>query len=57
MQPNLLSLASYSLTVGGVISIISAVLALDEERQEQSENKNVQEQLDYLNSEIEKLKK
>ncbi|MFJ7825773.1 hypothetical protein [Psychrobacillus sp. NPDC096623] len=44
-------------TVGEVISTISAVLALEEERQEQSENKNVQEQLDYLYSEIKKLKK
>ena len=44
-------------TVGDVISTISAVLALEEERQEQRENKNVQEQLDYLTNEMEIIKK
>lgn len=44
-------------TVGDVISTISAVLALEEERQEQSESKNVQEQLDYLTTEMKILKK
>ncbi|WP_144512086.1 hypothetical protein [Bacillus sp. FJAT-22090] len=44
-------------TIGDVISTISAVLALEEERQEQSESKNVQEQLDYLTNEIKILKK
>lgn len=44
-------------TVGDVISTMSAVLALEEERQEQSESKNVQEQLDYLTSEMKTLKK
>lgn len=43
-------------TVGDVISTVSAVLALEEERQEQSENKNVQEQLDYLTNEMKILK-
>jgi len=44
-------------TLGDVISTAAAVLALEEERQEQSESKNVQEQLDYLTSEMKILKK
>ena len=44
-------------TVGDVISTIAAVLALEEELQEESNNKNMQKQIDDLTNEVKKLKK
>ena len=50
-------------TLGDVLATMAAVLAIEEERQEQSEkgnngnSKNMQKQLDYLTSEMEKIKK
>ena len=47
-------------TLGDTISTISAILALEAERQEQNDqqtNKNTQKQINYLTSELEKLKK
>ncbi|MGE7921458.1 translation initiation factor 2 [Viridibacillus sp. NPDC093762] len=50
-------------TLGDTISTISAILALEAERQEinndkkdKEDNKNMQKQIDYLTSELEKLK-
>ena len=45
-------------TVGEVISTIAAVLALElqEELQEESNNKNMQKQIDNLTHEVKKLK-
>lgn len=43
-------------TVGEVISTIAAVLALKEELQEESNNKNMQKQIDNLTHEVKKLK-
>ena len=43
-------------TVGEVISTIAAVLALKEVLQEESNNKNMQKQIDYLTHEVKKLK-
>lgn len=43
-------------TVGDVISTIAAVLALEEERQEKIDNKNMQKQIDDLTNEVKKLK-
>ena len=43
-------------TVGEVISTIAAVLALEEELQEESNNKNMQKQIDNLTNEMKKLK-
>jgi len=50
-------------TLGDTISTISAILALEAERQEinndkkdREDNKNMQKQIDYLTSELEKLK-
>lgn len=50
-------------TFGDLLSTISAVLAIEEERQaennksDNSDNKSMQKQIDYLSSELEKLKK
>ncbi len=44
-------------TLGDVISTAAAVLALEEERKEQSDNKNMQKQIDDLTTEFEKIKK
>lgn len=44
-------------TFGDVISTISAVLALEEERKEQMDNNNLQKQIDHLANEVKKLKK
>lgn len=44
-------------TFGDVISTVSAVLALEEERKEQIDNYTLQKQIDYLNNEVKKLKK
>lgn len=47
-------------TLGDTISTISAILALEAEQQEKDEkendNKNMQKQIDYLSTELEKLK-
>lgn len=50
-------------TLGDTISTISALLALEAERQEinndkknKEDNKNMQKQIDYLTTELEKLK-
>ncbi|MEK4485547.1 hypothetical protein MHH81_08060 [Psychrobacillus sp. FSL H8-0484] len=43
-------------TVGDAISTIAAILALEDERQEQSEKADMQKQIDYLTTELEKLK-
>lgn len=50
-------------TLGDVLATMASMLAIEEARQEQSENVNIgnsksmQKQLDYLTSEIEKIKK
>ena len=44
-------------TIGDVISTIAAVLALEEERQEERDNNHMQKQIDDLTAEFEKLKK
>ena len=48
-------------TLGDVISTAAAVLALEEERQEErqakSDNNNMQKQIDDLTNEVKKLKK
>lgn len=44
-------------TLGDAISTAAAVLALEEERQEKSDNKNMQKQIDDLTNEVKKLKK
>ncbi|AMQ06756.1 hypothetical protein [Sporosarcina psychrophila] len=44
-------------TIGDLISTIAAVLALEEARQEEIDNKNMQKQIDYLTNELKKLKK
>jgi len=44
-------------TLGDVISTIAAVQALEEEKQEQISNKNMQQQIDYLTNEVKQLKK
>ena len=56
VQPSLLSSVKYISTVGEVISTIAAVLALEEELQEESNNKNMQKQIDNLTNEMKKLK-
>ena len=43
-------------TIGDIISTVAAVLALEEERQEESDNKNMQKQIDNLTNELKKLK-
>ncbi|WP_342600985.1 hypothetical protein MHB48_08210 [Psychrobacillus sp. FSL H8-0483] len=43
-------------TVGDAISTIAAILALEDERQEQSDKADMQKQIDYLTTELEKLK-
>ena len=43
-------------TIGEVISTIAAVLALEEELQEESDNKNMQKQIDNLTNEMKKIK-
>lgn len=50
--------------IGDTLSAISAILALEVEQQEQNEkendkkdNKNMQKQIDYLTTELEKIKK
>ncbi|MFJ8067101.1 hypothetical protein ACIQYS_21230 [Psychrobacillus sp. NPDC096426] len=44
-------------TLGDVISRIAEVLASEEERHGQNDNKKIQKQIDYLTNEIKKLKK
>ena len=47
-------------TFGDALSTLAAVLALEEARQEQNnagDSKNMQKQIDYLTSEIEKIKR
>lgn len=44
-------------TFGDVLSTISAVLALEEERKEATDNNNLQKQIDDLTNEVKKLKK
>lgn len=47
-------------TSGDALSTMAAVLALEEARQEQGntgDSKNMQKQIDYLTSEIEKIKR
>lgn len=47
-------------TFGDAIATLAAVLAIEEAREEQNgngNNKNMQQQIDYLTSEFEKLKK
>jgi hypothetical protein len=47
-------------TFGDALSTMAAVLAIEEARQEQGDtgdNKNMQKQIDYLTSEIEKIKR
>ena len=47
-------------TFGDALSTLAAVLAIEEARQEQSNNgdsKNMQKQINYLTSEIEKIKR
>lgn len=43
-------------TIGEMISTVAAVLALEEELQDESENKNMQKQIDDLANEVKKLK-
>lgn len=44
-------------TFGEALSTLSAVLAIEEERQEQGNTGNLQKQIDYLTSEMEKIKR
>jgi predicted transposase YdaD len=47
-------------TFGDALATLSAVLAIEEAREEQignGDNKNMQKQIDYLTTEFEKLKK
>ena len=47
-------------TFGDALSTLSAVLAIEEARQEQNntgDSKNMQKQIDYLTSELEKIKR
>lgn len=44
-------------TLGDVLATMASVLAIEETRQEQDDNKNIQKQLDYLTFEMEKIKK
>ncbi|TQR07519.1 hypothetical protein [Psychrobacillus soli] len=44
-------------TFGDVLSTISAVLALEEERKDATDNNNFQKQIDDLTNEVKKLKK
>ena len=44
-------------TFGDVLSTISAVLALEEERNVATDNNNLQKQIDDLTNEVKKLKK
>ena len=47
-------------TFGDALATLAAVLAIEEARQEQGDtgaNKNMQKQIDYLTSEIEKIKR
>ena len=44
-------------TVGDVISTIAAMLALEEERQDERDNNHMQKQIDDLTAEFENLKK
>ena len=44
-------------TFGDAIATLAAVLAIEEAREEQNGNGNMQQQIDYLTSEFEKLKK
>ena len=44
-------------TFGDVLSTISVVLALEEERKDAMDNNNLQKQIDDLTNEVKKLKK
>ena len=47
-------------TLGDALTTMAAALAIEEARQEQGktgDNKNIQKQIDYLTSEIEKIKR